>query len=60
MESHPCEFFLNNGDGTFTDIAKELGLDLRTYAKGGSLCNVLYVLIPRGLNPLKGFSKNVY
>ena len=33
-ESHPCEFFLNNGDGTFTDIAKEIGLDLETYAKG--------------------------
>ncbi len=33
-ESFPCNFFHNNGDGTFKDIAVELGMDQLTYVKG--------------------------
>lgn len=32
--SHRCELFRNNGDGSFSDIAAELGLDLERYVKG--------------------------
>jgi len=31
---HPNEFYQNNGDGTFTNIAKALGLDFQGYFKG--------------------------
>ncbi|MBK9337997.1 MAG: VCBS repeat-containing protein [Lewinellaceae bacterium] len=27
QEEHPCELFHNNGDGTFTNVAKTLGVD---------------------------------
>ncbi len=30
----PCEFYINNGDGTFTDKAAEYGIDLVGYYKG--------------------------
>ncbi len=30
----PCELFRNNGDGTFTDVAKDCGLDLTLFVKG--------------------------
>ncbi|MUP44955.1 CRTAC1 family protein [Gramella sp. BOM4] len=29
-----CELFLNNGDGTFTDLAKEAGINIPGYFKG--------------------------
>ncbi len=32
----PCEFYHNNGDGTFKNIAKETGLDAISYIKGVS------------------------
>ncbi len=31
---HPCELFRNNGDGTFTDVAEELGMNLQGFFKG--------------------------
>ena len=31
---HPCELFRNNGDGTFTDVARAAGVDLLGYVKG--------------------------
>ena len=31
---HPCELFMSNGDGTFTDRARELGLEITAYVKG--------------------------
>ena len=31
---HPCELYRNNGDGTFTDLAAELGLDVQEAVKG--------------------------
>ena len=32
--THPGQLFRNNGDGTFTDVAAEAGLDLVGYVKG--------------------------
>lgn len=32
--AHHSEFFLNNGDGTFTEMAKQLGLDVQVFTKG--------------------------
>src|SRR5439155_19717518 len=32
--SHPSELFLNNHDGTFTDVAKKVGIDLDAFVKG--------------------------
>ena len=33
---HPCELYISNGDGTFTDRADEAGVDLEVYAKGSA------------------------
>ena len=33
-QDYPCELYRNNGDGTFTDVAPSLGLDLREFVKG--------------------------
>jgi len=32
--SYPCHLFRNNGDGTFTDVAKEVGVDRVAFVKG--------------------------
>jgi hypothetical protein len=32
--SYPCQMFQNNGDGTFTDVAEEAGVNATIYAKG--------------------------
>lgn len=34
QELHPCEFYINNKDGTFKNIAKELSIDFTLYVKG--------------------------
>lgn len=31
---HPCELYHNNGDGTFTEIAQQAGIGLKTFVKG--------------------------
>ncbi|MEP7254980.1 MAG: CRTAC1 family protein [Ferruginibacter sp.] len=31
---HPCELFINNRNGTFTDVAPAMGLKIAVYAKG--------------------------
>jgi hypothetical protein len=33
-DSFPCELFRNNGDGTFTEIAKAAGLEIAAFVKG--------------------------
>ena len=33
-EHHPCELFRNQGDGTFIDVAAEVGLDVDGFVKG--------------------------
>jgi hypothetical protein len=33
-ERFPCQLFHNNGDGTFTDVAHEVGLDFTGFVKG--------------------------
>jgi FG-GAP-like repeat/ASPIC and UnbV len=34
VQSNPTELFLNNGDGTFTDVAARVGLDIKAFVKG--------------------------
>jgi hypothetical protein len=34
MEVHPCELFRNNGDGTFTECAASVGLNVEAFVKG--------------------------
>lgn len=36
----PCELFANNGDGTFTDIAPKIGMDVVIYSKGVSSADI--------------------
>ncbi len=33
-ETYPCQFFHNNGDGTFSEISNQLGLNIVGYVKG--------------------------
>ncbi|MEE3259180.1 MAG: CRTAC1 family protein [Candidatus Latescibacterota bacterium] len=33
-ERHPCQLYHNNGDGTFTDVAADLGVDNVGFVKG--------------------------
>lgn len=35
-EEHPSELFVNNGDGTFTEQAALVGIDLRAFVKGAA------------------------
>lgn len=35
-ESHPCRLFRNRGDGTFAEVAAEVGLDLTGWVKGAA------------------------
>lgn len=35
-DRHPCELFRNNGDGTFTEIAAQVGLGFEGFVKGVS------------------------
>lgn len=32
-QSHPSELYLNNGDGTFTEISKQVGIELEAFVK---------------------------
>lgn len=32
--THPCEFYINNGDGTFREIAREANCNITQYVKG--------------------------
>lgn len=57
--SHPSELFLNNGDGTFTEVAKRVGIDVDDFVKGvvwGDVNNDglpdLYVSVYQGRNRL--------
>ncbi|MEL7427680.1 MAG: FG-GAP-like repeat-containing protein [Bacteroidota bacterium] len=34
QERHPCHLYLNQQDGTFRDVAPDLGLDVSAYVKG--------------------------
>src|SRR4030095_2019034 len=33
-DSYPCELYHNNGDGTFTEMARGAGLDVGAFVKG--------------------------
>ena len=32
--SHPCLFYVNNGNGTFTELAAAAGIDVRSFVRG--------------------------
>lgn len=56
---HPSALYLNDGDGTFTDVAVEVGIDLNAYVKGAAWGDVngdgwpdLYVSVFGGKNRL--------
>ena len=58
-EMHPSQLFLNNGDGSFTDVAPQLGMDFKAYIKGVASGDVnndnlpdLYISIISGANKL--------
>ena len=34
--AHPSELYLNNGDGTFTEISQKLGIELDAFVKGAT------------------------
>jgi VCBS repeat protein/ASPIC/UnbV protein len=38
--SHPCELFRNEGDGTFRDVAAEVGVAAVAYFKGGTWTDI--------------------
>ncbi|MEO9804105.1 MAG: CRTAC1 family protein [Reichenbachiella sp.] len=55
----PCQLFANNGDGTFTDIASKVGLEVNQFVKGATWGDVnndglpdLYLSIYNGHNKL--------
>ena len=57
--TNPCEFYLNKGNGTFTEIGKKVGLDLVAYVKGCTSADVnhdgypdIYVSVFGGENKL--------
>jgi len=59
QELHPSELFLNLRDGTFTNIAPLVGVDLKAYIKGTTVGDInnddrpdLYVSIINGPNKL--------
>jgi hypothetical protein len=58
-ESHPCELYHNNGDGTFTECAQEAGVASVAYVKGVTIGDFnndgrpdLYVSVYGGANQL--------
>lgn len=57
--SHPSELFLNNRDGTFTEVSHKVGIDLDDFVKGATWGDVnndglpdLYVSVLYGRNRL--------
>lgn len=58
-EVHPVEFYLNNGDGTFEDVAKDIGIEFSAYVKGVAVGDVnndnlpdIYISVISGPNKL--------
>lgn len=58
-ELHPCQLFLNQKDGTFIDVADQLGLTLNQYVKGTAAGDInndglpdLYLSVLTGPNHL--------
>ncbi len=56
---HHCELFRNNGDGTFTDVAAQAGMDVNQFVKGVSAGDInndgwpdLYISVLNGPNKL--------
>ncbi len=59
VPEHPSALYLNNGDGTFTDAAAAMGLEVNAYVKGADWGDVnddgwpdLYVSVLGGANRL--------
>jgi hypothetical protein len=58
-EAHRSQLFMNNGDGTFTEVSARVGIDLVEFVKGAVWCDVtdnrrpdLYVSVLGGENRL--------
>ena len=51
---YPSEFYVNNGDGTFTNMAKEYGLEIRGFVKGAVWTDIDNDLLPDLLVSIKG------
>jgi tetratricopeptide (TPR) repeat protein len=59
QEAHPSELFMNNGDGTFTEVSSKVGLSITAFVKGcnwgdinGDLLPDLYISVGGGPNLL--------
>lgn len=57
--TYPCQLFVNNGDGTFMDVAPILGLEINQFVKGATWGDInndrlpdLYLSIYNGQNKL--------
>ena len=58
-ESHPSELFLNNGDGTFREVSKAVGINVDAFVKGATWGDInndglpdLYISVLNGPNKL--------
>ncbi len=59
IRARPSELYANNGDGTFTEVAEQVGVDVDAFVKGATWCDVnnsgrpdLFVSVMGGPNKL--------
>lgn len=59
IDARPSELFANNGDGTFTEVATQVGVEVEAFVKGATWCDVnnsgrpdLFVSVMGGPNKL--------
>jgi len=59
IDARPSELYANNGDGTFTNVAEQVGVEVEAFVKGATWCDVnnsgrpdLFVSVMGGPNKL--------